>query len=161
MGKNTKKLKLDKQLDMLSTKPTRQPSKTLIGHVPAERTAKTTAKAPSQTNIVQRSKGEDGRALPQELLDNGQGKSTTTSNDDLDDSISTDTGSTASNSDMKAPLIAQVTRGTTSHTRQEQATPTTTTSSAYQSLMPRARLQRGQQRHNCGNKTNFAARKCF
>jgi len=55
---------------------------------------------PSHTNIGQRNKGEDRRALPQELLDDGQGKSTRTSDDDLDDSIDTDMGSTASNSDM-------------------------------------------------------------
>ncbi len=85
---------------MLSTKPTRQMRKTLFWHVPAERTAKTTTKAPSHTNIGQRTKGEDGRVLPQELLDDGQGKSTTTSDDDPDDSIDTDTGGTASNSDM-------------------------------------------------------------
>ena len=137
-------------------------SKTLFWHVPAERTAKTTTKAPSHTNTGQRNKGEDGRALPKELLDNRQGKSTTISDDDLDNSSDTDTGSTASNSDMDIkPQTAQGTRGTTSHTRQEQATPTTTTSSAHHSSMPRARLQRGQQRHNCRNKTNFTAKKRY
>ena len=85
---------------MLSTEPTRQTSKTLIGHVPAERTAKTTTKVPSHTNIGKRTKREDGWVLPQELLDDGQGKSTTTSDDDPNNSIDTDTGSTASNSDM-------------------------------------------------------------
>ena len=100
MGNNAKKFKLDKKLDMLSTKPTRQTSKILIGHVPTERTATPTTKAPSHTNIGQRNKGEDERALPQELLDDGQGKSTPTSDDDLNDSIDTAMGSTASNSDM-------------------------------------------------------------
>jgi len=68
--------------------------------VPAEPTTKTHNKALNHANIGQGNKGENGRVLPRELLDNGQGKSATTSDDDREDDINTAKGSTASNSDM-------------------------------------------------------------
>ena len=75
-------------------------SKALVGHVPAEPTTKTHNKALNHANVGQGNKGENGRVLPRELLDNGQGKSATTSDDDCEDDINTAKGSTASNSDM-------------------------------------------------------------
>ena len=81
MRQNHKKIKLRHNWDLLSTKPTRLASKTISGHVPKPTHEQDNHKANKHNISSQWKQGEDGRVLPRELLDNGQGKSTKNSND--------------------------------------------------------------------------------
>ena len=73
-GQN-KKFKLNLIADLLLSKPTRTASKTITGHVPSSK-QHINYNQQLQNKTIRRSKqkGEDGRALPGELLDNGHGK---------------------------------------------------------------------------------------
>ena len=51
--------------------------------------------------------GEDGRVLPRELLDNGQGKSTTNSDDDREGGSDMDISNTKDSTDRAVPLTDQ------------------------------------------------------
>jgi hypothetical protein len=57
-------------------------SKSISGHVPKPTHEQDNHKANKHDIISQRKQGEDGRVLPRELLDNGQGESTKNSNDE-------------------------------------------------------------------------------
>ena len=73
-----KKFKLNLLANLLLSKPTQTASKTIIGHVPSSK-QHINYNQQLQNKTIKRSKQkrEDGRALPHDLLDNGQGKFTT------------------------------------------------------------------------------------
>lgn len=69
----TKNLKIT-HVESLHFKPIRESNKILKGHVPSTKTGLPWAQQRnSQTSLARKTKG-DMRALPKELLDNGQGK---------------------------------------------------------------------------------------
>lgn len=68
--------------------------------MPENTTTTTHNKAKNHANVGQWNKGENGRVLPRELLDNGQGKSAAPSENDREDGFDTAKDSTASKSDM-------------------------------------------------------------
>ena len=70
-----KKSKVGTQLELLLSKPLRMESKTIRGHIPTKQTAHQYQTQDEQTQRVQKTQREK-EALPRELLDNGQGKST-------------------------------------------------------------------------------------
>jgi len=72
-GTNTNQINIT-AIDLLNLKPTREHNKIIAGHIPSQ--AQATAPATATTrHIPEREKRTtDGRALPRELLDNGQGK---------------------------------------------------------------------------------------
>ena len=72
-GTDTNTINL-KNIELLRLKPTREENKIIVGHIPAQ--AQTTASAKDKTQGSPRPEktAVDGRALPRELLDNGQGK---------------------------------------------------------------------------------------
>jgi hypothetical protein len=100
MGNSTKKIKLDVQIDLLSSRPTRTNSKTLLEHVPEKPTTQTATNKQNYATGKQGNKGENGRALPREPLGNGQGKSVTFVDSDHGYGTKPKTNNTKSNSDM-------------------------------------------------------------
>lgn len=88
-GECKKQINLSTPFTLLDSKPSRVPNKILEGHVPS-------AKNPSNRPCMRREIGTvtttkekgDGRVLPRELLDNGQGKFTMLADGDSDMDIS-------------------------------------------------------------------------
>ena len=73
-GNCNKELKLGMPINLLDLKPIRGPNKILKGHVPlATKTHPPRVKRDNGKSTTPKTKG-NGRALPRELLDNGQGK---------------------------------------------------------------------------------------
>ena len=75
---HNKKPKLNSLANLLTSKPTQTASKTITGRVPSSK-QNINYNQQLQNKTIQQLKceREDGRALPRELLDNGQGKFTT------------------------------------------------------------------------------------
>ena len=101
--KGTKQLNLRAPYTLLNYKPSRAPNKIIEGHVPM-------ATSPSPP-LVRRGIGKetpttdkgDGRVLPRELLDNGQGKCelTVDSNSDMDISVEVESTTAADRGTQK------------------------------------------------------------
>ena len=73
-GERTKQINLNAPINYLDSKPIRVPNKILEGHVPSA-TPSNQPHTQQATGMVTATKEKgDGRVLPRELLDNGQGK---------------------------------------------------------------------------------------
>jgi hypothetical protein len=84
-----KKAKISFEDDLLKYKPTRGVNKIIQGHIPSSNRATTAGTATQIINEENpRQEAGDGRILPRELLDDGQGKSS--SDMDISDSSSND-----------------------------------------------------------------------
>ncbi len=92
-GNKHKRLKLGVEIKILKAKPVKAKNKIIEGHVPETRVEPTPRTETTSTKTNTDQKREDGWVLPRELLDDGQGKSTS----DMEISESSDSKRDTSN----------------------------------------------------------------